>query len=61
MAVGFVLDVKVFVLLVDAVRGTLFPLRQASRLFATALVFLDLLFVHFESGLGKCGLLSREV
>lgn len=60
MAVGFVLDVKVLVLLVDAVRRTLLPLRLASRLLAAALVLFDLVFVHPEGGLRESGILSRE-
>jgi len=61
MAVGLVLDVKVLVFLVDAVRGTLLPLRLAGRLLTAALVLLNLFFVHSEGGLGESGILSREV
>jgi hypothetical protein len=61
MAVGFVLDVKVLVLLMDAVRRALLPLGHASRLVAAALVFLDLFFIHSDGGCGECGVLSREV
>jgi hypothetical protein len=61
MTVGFVLDVKVFILLVDAVRRTLLPLRLASRLGAAALILLDLFFIHSERTCGECGLLSCEV
>ena len=61
MAVGLVLDVKVLILLVDAVRGTLFPLRLAGRLLTAALVLLNLFFVHSEGGLRESGILSREV
>ena len=61
MAVGFVLDVKVLVLLVDAVRRALLPLRLASRLLAAALILLNLFFIHSGGGCGECGVLSREV
>jgi hypothetical protein len=46
MAVGLVLDVEVLAVLMDAVRGTLFPLGDARRLVATVLV----VFAHLESG-----------
>jgi len=40
VAVGFVFDVEVLVLLVHAVRGTLLPLRDTRRRLAAALVFI---------------------
>jgi hypothetical protein len=56
MAVGFVLDVKVLHVLVDAVRRALLPLGDARRRLAAALVL-----VHPEGRLCKCGMLAREL
>jgi hypothetical protein len=56
VAVGLVLGVKVLLLVVDAVRRALFPLGDAGRRLAAALIF-----VHLEGCLGEGGVLSREV
>jgi hypothetical protein len=61
VAVGFVLDVKVLVLLMHPVRRALFPFRDASCFLATGLV-LVLVLGHFEGGGGERGRgVSREV